>query len=118
TFIGFKAMTVPINGRTNIDIALLPQVVSGDELVVVGYSQKQRGDITGSVASIEGTEITETAATNISQAIQGKIPGVVANSRGGGPGNNNTNILIRGQSTLGNNTPLIVIDGVPRSMDD
>src|SRR5699024_5000232 len=69
-------------------------------------------------ASIEGTEITETAATNISQAIQGKIPGVVANSRGGGPGNNNTNILIRGQSTLGNNTPLIVIDGVPRSMDD
>ncbi|HLR31976.1 MAG TPA: SusC/RagA family TonB-linked outer membrane protein, partial [Fodinibius sp.] len=118
SFIGFQTREVPIDGRTDINVTLQSQALAGEEVVVVGYSQKSRGEITGSVADISSMEIAETSTNNITQAIQGKMPGVIVNSRGGGPGNNNAEILIRGQSTMGDNAPLIVIDGIPRSKND
>ncbi|MDZ7690882.1 MAG: carboxypeptidase-like regulatory domain-containing protein [Balneolaceae bacterium] len=114
SFIGYQTQEVTINGRTSIDVELQSQAVSGEELVVIGYSQRQRGEITGSVANVSGESVARSPVNNITQSIQGKIAGVIVNDRGGEPGDNNAEFLIRGQATLGNNDPLIVIDGVPR----
>ncbi len=117
SFIGYKTKNVPINGRTTVNVNMVSKIFSGQQLVVVGYTKKKRENVTGAVSQVSGKSITETPVTNTTQALEGKVPGVVINDRGGEPGNNNASFLIRGKATLGDNSPLFVIDGVPRSED-
>ncbi len=67
---------------------------------------------------LSGDVVGESPTGDVTKSLQGRLPGLKINDRGGEPGTSNTEILIRGKSTLGNNAPLIVIDGVPRSKDD
>jgi len=87
-------------------------MVSMDEIVVVGYGEQKRESITGSIASIETKTIAESKSANVVNAIVGRIPGLVVNTRSGAPGQENIEILIRGKATTGDTSPLIVIDGV------
>ncbi|WP_237856384.1 SusC/RagA family TonB-linked outer membrane protein [Rhodohalobacter sulfatireducens] len=113
SFIGYERVEEPINGRTVIDIALTPQAIAGEELVVVGYGAVQRRDITGSVSSISNEQIREVPITDAGQALQGRTPGVVALSSGNRPGQGMT-LRIRGRRSLtASNDPLFVVDGVP-----
>jgi TonB-linked SusC/RagA family outer membrane protein len=114
SFIGYSPQEIAIKGRAAIDVALKPDDQSLSEVVVIGYGEKEKGELTGAVANITGKSIEQTSQANLTQALQGKIPGLIINNRGGIPGSNDANILIRGQSTLGNNSPLIILDGVPR----
>lgn len=118
SFIGYDTREIPVGNRTVINAVLESSSTRLEEVIAVGYQTKTRGEITGAISDVSGEAITSTSANNITQAIQGKIPGVIVNDRGGGPGNNNAEFLIRGKATLGNNSPLIVIDGVPRSAND
>jgi TonB-linked SusC/RagA family outer membrane protein len=82
------------------------------EVIVVGYGTQKKATLTGSVTQISGAEIRQSGSVNISNAIAGRMPGVVANNRTGEPGNDGSAILIRGAGTTGNTAPLYVIDGV------
>jgi len=113
SFIGYQTRELPINGRTEINIQLLQQTVAGEELVVVGYGTQKKTTLTGSVSDIEGTTLEKSPSISLTNTFSGKLPGLVAQNRSGEPGENFANLLIRGRSTLGNNDPLIVIDGVP-----
>jgi len=115
SFIGYLSQEVPIEGRIMIDIVMEPDIQSLSEVIVVGYGEKEKGELTGSIANIDGRSIEQASQMNLTQALQGRLPGLVVNNRGGIPGSDDATILIRGQSTLGNNNPLIIIDGVPRS---
>lgn len=113
SFVGFETQTVPINGRSTIDVSLTSQAVVGEELVVVGYGTQQRRDITGSVSSVSSQEIQEVPITDAGQAIQGRSAGVVALSSGNRPGQGVT-IRVRGRRSLtASNDPLFVVDGIP-----
>jgi TonB-dependent starch-binding outer membrane protein SusC len=114
SFIGYTTQEVAINNRSTVNIRLAPDAKALEEVVVVGYGEKEKGELTGAVANISGKNIEQTSQMNLTQALQGKIAGLVVNNRGGIPGSDDASILIRGQSTLGNNSPLIIIDGVPR----
>lgn len=118
SFIGYNTKEVLIGDQTTINVNLKSTSTRLEEVVAVGYQTKTRGEITSAISDISGEAITATSENNITQAIQGKIPGVVVNDRGGAPGDNNAEFLVRGKATLGDNSPLIVIDGVPRSTDD
>jgi TonB-linked SusC/RagA family outer membrane protein len=118
SYVGYTTREIKVNGRSSVGVVLEENVSELNQVVVVGYGTKKRGEITGAVSDVSGKTITETSENNITQAIQGKIAGVVVNDRGGAPGDNNAEFLIRGKATLGDNSPLIVIDGVPRSTDD
>ncbi|SHF48009.1 TonB-linked outer membrane protein, SusC/RagA family [Fodinibius roseus] len=113
SFIGFQRQDVKINGRETIDVQLVPETYSGGELVVVGYGTRERETLTGSVSAVGGEELQKTPVTNVSNSIGGRLPGVVTVTSSGEPGYDGSTIRIRGQQTLGNNNPLIVIDGVP-----
>lgn len=111
SFIGYQTQEVPINGRTELDVTLQPQFISGEELVVLGYGTTRKESLTGSVSQVSGQEIENAAVSRIDQNIQGRIPGVQVTSVSGEPGAS-TSIRIRGGNSIqGNNEPLWVIDG-------
>jgi TonB-linked SusC/RagA family outer membrane protein len=110
--IGYTAKEVSINNQATIDISLVPDVKSLNEVVVVGYGTQKRSDLTGSVGSVKSTELLERPAINVEQSLQGRIAGVNVSVNSGRPGGN-TNIRIRGYSSINaTNNPLYVVDGI------
>lgn len=83
-----------------------------DETIVVGYTTKKKRDITGSVAVIDVDKVSKTPFSDVTQALQGKVAGVIG-TQDGQPGSGRNSIRVRGVTTLNNNNPLYVIDGVP-----
>src|SRR5690606_35460479 len=84
-----------------------------DEVVVVGYGTQKKETVTGAVSAVKGDELKKSPAINLSNAMAGRVPGVVATNGSGEPGYDGSNIRIRGTNTLGDSGPLIVIDGIP-----
>lgn len=112
SYIGFTTKNVKVGGQQNFNITLIEDTKNLDEVVVVGYGSQKKLSLTGSVASTTGKELVKNSSTNLTQSLAGRMPGMVINNRSGEPGNDNTTIFIRGRSTLGDNSPLIVIDGI------
>ena len=111
--IGFETVEEAINGRSTINLSLAPDIQSLSEVVVVGYGTQRREDLTGSIASVSGEELTNLTVSSFDQALQGKVAGVQVNQNSAAPGGG-LNINIRGLNTFNGNTqPLYVIDGIP-----
>ncbi|GAB3349290.1 TonB-dependent receptor [Arachidicoccus ginsenosidivorans] len=114
SFVGYLTKEVATNGRQIIDVVLEPaEGTALNEVVVIGYGKRQKANLTGAVATVSGKELEKSPVANLSNAIAGAVPGIIANTRSGEPGADGANILIRGKGTLGSTAPLIVIDGVP-----
>lgn len=113
SYIGFKTKEVKIQNETNILISLEQSQQSLNEVVVVGYGTEKRENITASISSVSPEEIKSLPKANVTEMLQGRMPGVqvLSDNRPGG----GTAIRVRGFSTINNNDPLIVIDGVPAS---
>jgi len=114
SYVGFESTEVNVENRTNISVQLRPSVATGDEVVVVGYGTKKRGEITGSISNIGSDAIVEHRNTDLVKSLQGAAPGLIVKDVGGIPGSEDATILIRGTHTLGDNSPLYVVDGVPQ----
>jgi TonB-linked SusC/RagA family outer membrane protein len=111
-FIGFESQLVSVDGRTEINVQLQEDVQALDEVVVVGYGQMKRSDLTGSVVSVSSDAIEETVSTSVEQVLQGRAAGVQVMQNSGTPGGGSS-IRIRGISSLTSSTePIFVIDGV------
>lgn len=111
--IGFKTVVVAVNNQTTINVSMEEDLASLDEVVVVGYGTQKKATVTGAVAAVKG-EILETAPTiSVSNSLSGRLPGLVVIQTSGEPGSDAASISIRGTNTLGNSSPLIVIDGIP-----
>ncbi|MFK7844660.1 MAG: SusC/RagA family TonB-linked outer membrane protein [Rhodothermales bacterium] len=114
SFVGYILQEVPIDGRTNITIPLERSVTSlGEVIVSVPYGTQTVATTTGSVSQISGEALEQIPTTNLTQSLQGTVAGLIGVTGNGSPGRDNSTLLIRGTSTLGDNAPLIVIDGVP-----
>jgi len=114
SFVGYEEQEVPISSRSEITVQLQPAVTALDEVVVeVGYGQQTVATTTGSISQVSGEDLDIVPSTNLTQTLQGTVTGLIGVTTSGRPGNDNSNLLIRGASTLNNNEPLIVIDGVP-----
>ncbi len=113
SYIGFKTLVVPVNNRTTVDAALAEDVAALDEVVVVGYGTQKKATVTGAVTAVQGPVLEASPAVSVSNSLAGRLPGVVIIQTSGEPGNDEARISIRGTNTLGNNQPLIVIDGIP-----
>lgn len=111
SFIGFQSQQVPISGRTQINVQLQPQAITGEELVVVGYGTQRAEDITGSIGQVTSSSFEGRPVTDVTEALQGAAANLTIQQPSGAPGAG-MNINIRGISTMNNNDPLVVIDGV------
>lgn len=113
TFVGMEPMEVEIAGKTVINVAMNEDVKVLGEVIVLGYSTRGKNEITGSTTQVSGAQLRDVPVTNISQALQGKVAGMVINTTSGSPGATQE-IRIRGLSSISaDNEPLFVIDGVP-----
>ncbi|MGX5691284.1 SusC/RagA family TonB-linked outer membrane protein [Arcticibacter tournemirensis] len=113
SFIGFDLREVSIAGQTNITIKMVPSSKSLEEVVVIGYGTQRREAVTGSVASISGDKMRDVPSTGITQALQGRLPGVELAQTSTQPGAA-MRIRVRGTRSLtASNDPLIVLDGIP-----
>lgn len=113
SYIGYLSQEIPVNNRSTINITMATDVKSLSEVVVVGYGVQKKETVTGSVVSVKGDELVKSPAMNLSNSLAGRLPGVTAVNRSGEPGYDGSTIRIRGSNTLGNNSALIVIDGIP-----
>ncbi|WP_161596720.1 TonB-dependent receptor [Chitinophaga vietnamensis] len=115
SYVGFESREIPVAGQRTINIVLKQKSASLNDLVVIGYGVQSKKNMTSSVSSIKGSELTGIAVTSLDAALQGKAPGVQVVQNSGAPGDE-TYIRIRGNGSLfGENRPLYVIDGVPMS---
>ncbi|WP_246151098.1 SusC/RagA family TonB-linked outer membrane protein [Adhaeribacter aerolatus] len=111
SFIGFTTLEKSFSGPGTVNAMLSEDAKALQEIVVTGYTTQSKKDITGAVATIDAKQLLSTPATNLGQAMQGKVAGVTVgneNSPGGG-----VMVRIRGFGTINDNSPLYVVDGVP-----
>ena len=113
SFVGFQSQEISVAGKSVIDIPLNSDVTALTEVVVVGYGQQEKKDVTGVVAAVNEQSFNKGAIVSPDQLITGKIAGVQITSNSGEPGGQSS-IRIRGGTSLNaSNEPLYVIDGVP-----
>lgn len=112
SFVGMRTQEVAVGSQTNIDVTLELETIGLEEVVAVGYGVQKKATVTGSISAVEGEELRKSPAINFSNSFAGRIPGLVVVTRSGEPGDDASTFRIRGSNTLGNNHPLIVIDGI------
>ncbi len=113
-YIGMRTQTFKVvAGKTDYDVTLIEDVNALDEVVVVGYGQQKKVNLTGSVASVNMEKISESRPiTNVGHALAGMASGVNVTSGSNQPGDDNATIRVRGVGTLNNASPLVIVDGV------
>jgi len=111
SFVGYTAQEVAVNGRTSINISLAPDTKTLNDVVVVGYLTQNREEVTGSVATVSGTDVRRAPVATLGEGIQGRLPGVQVSSSGV-PGQA-PNVNIRGIGSIASGGgPLYVVDGL------
>jgi len=117
TSVGFATYQATVGGKSSVDISFVQVNQQLNEVVVVAYGTKRKGDLTGSVTSISAKDFQKGVVNSYEQLLQGKVAGLEVTTGGGSPGGG-SRIRIRGGSSLNaSNNPLLVIDGVPVSGD-
>lgn len=111
SYVGYETHTVAINGRSTINVALEPTTLTGSEVVVTGYTEQRRADLTGAVDVANVEAMQSVGSELVTEQMQGQVSGVSINTSGQ-PGDE-PQINIRGFNTFGNNQPLFIVDGVP-----
>jgi TonB-linked SusC/RagA family outer membrane protein len=112
SFIGFTTLEIQTAGRSSINITLLEDAISLDEVVAIGYGVAKKSDLTGAISSVATDEIVKTTATSIDQVLGGRAAGLIAMQKSGQPGSA-VNIQIRGNASFASSGVLYVVDGVP-----
>ncbi|MBI0398468.1 SusC/RagA family TonB-linked outer membrane protein [Cyclobacterium marinum] len=112
SFIGFNSKSIEIGDQSIVNVALEESISSLNEVVVVGYGTQKKVNVIGSVTTVGAEEISAAPVGAVSNALAGRLPGGIFMQSSGEPGKDQANIRIRGNATLGNNSPLVVIDGI------
>ena len=115
--IGFKTLEIKASEASKGKIVLKEDSQALDEVIVVGYGVQKKANLTGSVAHISAEAIESRSVASVSAALAGQIPGVTAIQSSGAPGSQTASITIRGTNSINGGSPLVIVDGVPGSMN-
>ena len=115
--LGMIPVTVTWNGERRLDVTMEEESLELEATVVIGYGSVKKKDLTGSVGILDGESLQTSSTTLLSQRLQGMIPGLNVSRTGSMPGTSAT-LQIRGVTTMSDNSPLILIDGMPASSID
>ncbi len=113
SFVGYLTEEIAVNGRSNVDVVMMPDIASLEEIVVIGYGTQKKSDVIGSVSTVKGQDLNMTSIANFDAGLQGMASGVSVLSKSGKLGAPSS-IKIRGANSITLGTePLWVIDGMP-----
>ncbi len=111
SYVGYKPLIIPINGQKSLQIVMQEDLTDLDEVVVVGYGVQKKALVTGANANVKGDAIAQLTPTTAMEALQGTVPGLNITRNNGAPGAG-TKVTIRGMGTIGNSSPLFIVDGI------
>ncbi len=111
SYMGYKTQKVPVNNRKKLTIYLQSDKNALDEVVIVGYGQQKKSDLTGAVSVVKMKDVTNQQVATLDQALQGNVAGIDVTSNSGSPGSG-VMMRIRGIGTINNSEPLYVVDGM------
>ena len=111
SYIGYTDRTIQVGNSSEVMVSLSEDTQKLDEVVVVGYGTQKKVNLTGAISSLDAETLENRPITNSTQALQG-TQGVYVNQAGAQPGSDKATIRIRGQGTLNDNNPLILVDGI------
>lgn len=116
SFIGYVEQTVPVNGKTLINVTLSDETQALEEVVVIAYGTKSKATITGALSSIDTKELVKSPTASVTNALAGAVPGISAVQNTGQPGKDAAQIFVRGSGSLSDaaGSPLILVDGIER----
>nr|HPR00735.1 TonB-dependent receptor [Saprospiraceae bacterium] len=112
SYTGFDSQEITVGTSSTIDV-VLEEGKALEEVVVVAYGVQKKVTVTGAVVALPGKDLVKSPAVDMSNSLAGRLPGVVVIQTSGEPGYDGATVTIRGTNTLGNSSPLIVIDGIP-----
>jgi TonB-linked SusC/RagA family outer membrane protein len=115
SFIGMESREIIIGTLSQINVTMTETAFGLEEVVVIGYGVQKKVDLTGAISTVKGENLLKASVPNLSSALSGKITGVTSIQTSGQPGFDDATFRIRGVSTTGDNSPLIIVDGVERS---
>lgn len=113
SFIGYETQEVQVGAQTTINVSMVPDTKTLQEIVVVGYGEMEKRDITGSVAQVKSDELQAVPVFNVEQALKARAAGVQVTQNSGRPGGRIEVRVRGGNSMIGDNQPLYVVDGFP-----
>lgn len=117
SYIGMATQEIALNGRTDLSVTLRDDNLQLDEVIVVGYGQQRKESVVGSIAQTSSKTLERTGGvSSLGQALTGNLPGVVTMTASGKPGEEDPEIVIRGVSSWNGAEPLVLVDGIERSM--
>ena len=116
TYVGFGNLELPVNGKENLEIIMKEGDTQLEEVVVVGYGTQKKVSVVGSISNIAPKAIKQTATTSLPNALSGRMPGIITRQTSGEPGFDAASIYIRGIATWGEKAPLVLVDGIERSI--
>lgn len=117
SFIGFIEQFIPVGSDAFITIKLQEDTQKLDEVIVVGYGIQKKVNLTGAVATVDAKSLENRAISNLSQGLQGLVPGMTVTNSGGQPGMDKGRIIIRGIGSFNAATPMVLIDGIEGDMN-
>lgn len=118
SYVGYEDQEEPITeGRGEINVTLQANESGLNEVVVVGYGTQRKVSVTGAIATIQTKEIKQSPAANLAVTLAGRLPGLTAIQKSGQPGKDATQLFIRGQGTINTQDPIVLVDGVERSLN-
>ena len=112
SFIGYATQEVNVGNQSQINIVLVADIKTLNEVVVIGYGEREKKDLTGAISNVTSEEISKSTSMTPELAMQGRMAGVFVGSNGGNP-NARPTVLIRGKNTFNYSDPLYVVDGIP-----
>lgn len=123
SYIGYTLQEIVYTGQDHIDVTLKPSSTRLKEVVTVGYGTQKKESVVGAIDQVSGDDILKQDVPEVANALAGLLPGVetiqtTSIPGGSGPNDQATQIFIRGRSSWNNSQPLILVDGVPRSLND
>ncbi|SKB96966.1 TonB-linked outer membrane protein, SusC/RagA family [Sphingobacterium nematocida] len=116
-FLGYENYSLVVGDGNNYQVTMVETIDQLDEVVVVGYGTQKRSSLSGAITEVKGEELTRRPVSSVQQALQGQTSGLTVLDIGGAPGKNNPTMRVRGVTTIGNNNPLVIVDGIEQSMN-
>ncbi|WP_421943315.1 SusC/RagA family TonB-linked outer membrane protein [Pedobacter sp.] len=117
SFVGFQSQEVLIGSRTNVNVILKDIKEDLSEVVVVAYGTQKKANVTGSLVSVGTADLLRTPTASLTNSLAGRLPGLGTVQNSGAPGNDGSELNIRGFATYQGKSPLILVDGIENTID-
>ncbi len=118
SFVGMETLELTLDARDTYHVILKESTVALEEVLVVGYGTQKKASVVGAITQIDNQALVESGAINVTNAIAGKLSGVLTIQSSGQPGKDKSEIIIRGLSSWNTSVPLVLVDGVERDFTD